>query len=44
MVKQTSNITCVFWFQGRALEPEDLGSALFIYIILQVEPENGVPR
>jgi hypothetical protein len=35
MVKQTSNITYVFWLQG---------SALFIYIILQVEPENGVTR
>jgi len=44
MVKQTSNITCVFWFQGSALEPEDLGSVLLIYIILQVEPKNGVPR
>ncbi len=43
MVKQTSNITCVFWLQGSVLETEDLGSALFIYIILQVNLKMAFP-
>ena len=43
MVKQTSNITCVFWFKGSALEPEDLGSVLLIYIILQVNMKMAFP-